>query len=171
MKSHDTNNQGLKTRILPVGLKGWWVDHSVIGNKIMLITTCGLPWQRNSSAMRIIVTTTGLNVSKQDLPTNWKTWTNWCRRRGSPSFLMFDQTFLMLYYDALKSACTPPKDTMIDLLWHSAYFFKKCWPGWSGFMSNVSVGQQDGKADFTMLLKLIWIIIIILVSILHLCSL
>ena len=29
-------------------------------------------------------------------------------------------------YDVLKTTYTPPKDTIIDLLWHSAYFFKKC---------------------------------------------
>ena len=40
---------------------------------------------------------------------------------------------------------------MIGLLWHSAYFLKKYRPGWSGFMSDVSVGEDDGKVDFTML--------------------
>lgn len=28
-------------------------------------------------------------------------------------------------YDALKTNSTPPKDTIIELLWHLAYFFKK----------------------------------------------
>ena len=68
---------------------------------------------------------------------------------------MFDQTglskLLLKTFDALKTNYTPPKDTIIDLLWHSAYFLKKCRPGWSGFMSDLSVGEQYRKADFTML--------------------
>ena len=54
---------------------------------------------------------------------------------------------LLKTYDALETNYTPPKDTIINLLWHSAYFFKK-----SGFMSDVSVDEHYGKEDFTMLL-------------------
>ena len=54
-------------------------------------------------------------------------------------------------FDGLNTTYTPPKNTMIGLLWHAAYFLKKSRPGWSGFMSDVSVGQHDGKANFTML--------------------
>ena len=43
---------------------------------------------------------------------------------------------------------------MIDLLRHSVYFFKKCQLGWSGFISDVSIGEHDGMADFTMLPKI-----------------
>ena len=34
---------------------------------------------------------------------------------------------------------------MIDLLWHWAYFFKESRSGGSGFLSDVSVGEHDGK--------------------------
>ena len=54
-------------------------------------------------------------------------------------------------YDVLKTTYTPPKVTIIDLLWHSVYLFKKCRRGWSDFMYDVSVGEHDGKEDFTML--------------------
>ena len=54
-------------------------------------------------------------------------------------------------YDELKTTYIRPKDIKMDLLWHTAYFFKKRRPGWSGLMSGVSVGERDEKADFTML--------------------
>ena len=39
----------------------------------------------------------------------------------------------------------------IDLLWHTEHLFKEGQPGWSGYMSDVSVGHHNEKADFTML--------------------
>ena len=57
----------------------------------------------------------------------------------------------MSTYDALNTTYTQFKDTMVDLLWHLAYFFTKCRLGWSSFRSDVSVVEHSGKTNFTLL--------------------
>ena len=89
--------------------------------------------------MGIIVTTTGQNVSNQDLPkiprTKLKNVGKLIQKKEIPtlSYVRADVSGLsklsLKAYDVLKTTYTPPKDTIIDLLWHSAYFFKKCRPG------------------------------------------
>ena len=87
-------------------------------------------------AMGIIVTTTGPNVSNQDLPkipqTKLKNVGKLIQKKGIPmlSYVRPDVSrllkLLLKVYDVLKTTYTPPKDTIIYLLWHSAYVFKKC---------------------------------------------
>ena len=112
-------------------------------------------------AMAVIVTTTGPNVSDQSLPKipriKLKTVSQLMEKKGIPilSYIRPNVGGLAKIFlgtiDQLKCQYSPPKDIKMDLLWHSSYFFKKSRPGWSGYMSDVSVGEHEGKADFTML--------------------
>jgi hypothetical protein len=45
-----------------------------------------------------------------------------------------------------------PFDVNFDMLWHAAYFFNKnCRPNWSGYMSDVSVGDYPGQSTVSFL--------------------
>ena len=112
-------------------------------------------------AMGIIVATTGVRLSYSDLPKiprqKLMKVSELVKNKGvplksyvPPNISGLSKVFLKPLAELLTPFASPDSDK-IDLLWHTAHFFKKCRPGWSGYMSDVSVGQHDGKADFTML--------------------
>ena len=44
-----------------------------------------------------------------------------------------------------------PRDVNLDLLWHVSYFSKSLRPNWSGFMTDISVGNYPGKSTVSFL--------------------
>ena len=112
-------------------------------------------------AMGIIVTTTGARGSNRDLPKiprqKLMRVTELIKNKGVPlkSYIPPDisgmSKVVLKPLSELTVSFASPHTEKINLLWHTAYFFKRCRPGWSGYMSDVSVGPHNGKADFTML--------------------
>ena len=53
-----------------------------------------------------------------------------------------------VYFKPLLQLQTPyvfPSDIVFDIMWHSSYFFnKEHRPNWSGYMTDVSVGEYPG---------------------------
>ena len=113
-------------------------------------------------AMGILVATTGARGSSKDLPKLVRQKISKVsevmhKHKGIPmlAYIPPDTSGLSKIMLKPRSELSSGYDTSdlakINLLWHSAFFFKKHRPGWSGYMSEVCPGLRphDGKADFT----------------------
>ena len=112
-------------------------------------------------AMGIVVTATGSRASYRDLPRVVRQKIakvdDLVKNKGIPLLSYFKpdisglSKIIFKPIDELKTPFFSPDTANINLLWHASHFFKKLRPGWSGFMSDVTTGNHDGKADITML--------------------